>query len=85
MDDTDTIRQTEWNTYSMRGYTHDVANDQRSAGGVHFLQVRRGPAGWQKRVLQSNGTATAAGPIEVLDTPQGEAYFEQAKAYANFK
>ena len=47
-----------WNTFAERPYTYDIADDQLSAGGVHLWQVRLGPTGWQKRIIQSNGVIT---------------------------
>lgn len=73
------IRKSVWNTFQTRCYTHDVANDQASAGGVHLHQVRKGPAGWQTRICQSNGRHTAYGAYENVDAAEGERLFEQAK------
>ena len=48
------LRRNQWNTYRTTGYTHDVANDPRSQGGVHQYQVRKTKSGlWQKRIYQS--------------------------------
>ena len=71
-----TMRQDTWNTYRTTGYTYDVANDQRSAGGVHLHQVRKTRYGWQHRVKQSNGVHASYGPV----TPMADA--EGAAAYA---
>jgi len=68
-----------WNTYATHGYTYDVANDQTSAGGVHLYQVRLTKAGWQKRILQSNGRHRASGPVEQVSDADGVALFERAK------
>ena len=76
-----TIRKTTWNTYAARGYTHDVANDQRSAGGVHLHQVRKGSGGWEKRIEQSNGRWSAFGETSPISDEDGEAYFEMARKY----
>ena len=78
---TTTIRKSTWNTYAMTGYTHDVANDQRSAGGVHLHEVRLGKQGWMRRIRQSNGNHKAYSPVEQIDDAEGEALFAQAKAY----
>jgi len=76
------VRATTWNTYRMTGYTHDVANDQASAGGVHYHEIRRSDSGgWQYRVCQSNGRHSAYGPVEVISDEDGEARFEAAKQY----
>jgi hypothetical protein len=75
------LKKTTWNTYSMSAYAYDVANDQRSAGGCHFQQVRKGPAGWQHRVRQSNGSFESFGPVTPISDAEGEAKFEQAKNY----
>jgi len=75
-------RQT-WNTYRTTGYTFDVANDQRSAGGVHHHQVRKTADGWQERILQSNGTYSAAGETVAIPDAEGEAKFESAKSRGN--
>lgn len=74
------IKKTTWNTYATRCYTYDVANDQRSAGGVHLHQVRWTPDGWQTRILQTNGRFSAAGPVEpVRDNAEGAALFATAQ------
>lgn len=62
-----------------RGYTYDVAQDQASAGGVHHHQVRKTKAGWQTRILQSNGTHSAAGPAHEVSDSEGEVMFATAK------
>lgn len=72
------MKATNWNTYATRGYTHDVANDRASAGGVHHHQVRRTKAGWQKRVCQSNGSHQAYSHVESVSDEDGEAYFAAA-------
>lgn len=76
-----TMKKTTWNTYYTSGYTHDVANDQSSAGGVHLYQVRRTKSGhWQKRTLQSNGRHEASGPVESVTDAAGEALYARAEA-----
>lgn len=75
------IDENKWNTYRCTGYTHDVADDQRSAGGVHLHQVRRGPRGWQTRICQSNGGHFAYGPVTNIDQDEGSRLFEMAKNY----
>lgn len=75
------IRKTTWNTYRMTGYSHDVANDQRSAGGCHFHQVRKTRDGWQRRIRQSNGSHSAYGPVESIDDETGTANFATAQTY----
>ncbi len=74
-----TIRKTTWNTYKTTGFTHDVANDQASAGGVHHHQVRKTKTGWQKRIYQSNGRHGAHGPVEAITDDEGESYFATAQ------
>lgn len=74
-----TIRKSNWNTYATRGYTHDVANDQASAGGVHHHQVRLGKRGWQHRICQSNGRYQSYGPVSVITDAEGEAHFATAE------
>lgn len=73
------LKKTTWNTYRISGYTHDVANDQRSAGGVHLHQVRKAASGWQKRIKQSNGRYAALGPVSTLSDADGEAHFATAQ------
>ena len=65
------INPRKWNTYYVGGYTHDVANDQSSAGGVHLHQVRKTANGWQKRICQSNGKHQAYSPIEKISDSDG--------------
>lgn len=72
------LRKSAWNTYYTGGYTHDVANDQASAGGVHLHQVRKTKGGWQKRICQSNGRHQSYGPTERLTDTEGEAKFATA-------
>ena len=73
------MRKTTWNTYATYCYTYDVANDQRSAGGVHLYQVRKARSGWQTRILQSNGRWQAPGPVEPVGAAEGEAHFATAQ------
>lgn len=75
-----TIRRSNWNTYALRGYTSDVANCQRSAGGVHIYEVRLGKNGWMKRICQSNGFK-AYSAVTNIDDIEGESLFEMAKTY----
>jgi len=72
------LRKTNWNTFRTTCYTHDVANDQSSAGGVHHHEVRRGKSGWQYRITQSNGRSSASGPVEPMSDEDGEAAFATA-------
>jgi len=73
------MKKTTWTTYSTRGYSHDVANDPVSTGGVHHHQVRKTKSGWQKRILQSNGRFQAPGPVTAIAESEGEANFATAK------
>lgn len=73
------MRKTAWNTYRIMGYSHDVANDQRSAGGVHAHEVRKTASGWQKRIRQSNGRFTSYGPTEAVSDADGESMFAEAQ------
>jgi alkylated DNA nucleotide flippase Atl1 len=68
-----------WTTYQTVGYTYDVANDQRSAGGVHHHQVRKTKAGWQHRIEQSNGRFSSYGPVSAISVEEGENRFAIAK------
>jgi hypothetical protein len=73
------MRRDVWNTYKTVCYTYDVANDQRSAGGVHHHQVKRTKAGWFYRICQSNGSFESYGDVTPLSDQEGEARFETAK------
>ena len=73
------MRKDRWNTFAVTGYSHDVANDHRSAGGVHLHQVKRGPAGWMRRIKQANGRFSSFGAVEPISDQEGEAKYEQAK------
>lgn len=73
------MSKTTWTTWATRCYTYDVANDQKSAGGVHLHQVRKTKSGWQARILQSNGKYRAAGEVSPLDEAEGEARYATAK------
>lgn len=74
------LRRSSWNTYATVCYQYDVANDQRSAGGVHHRQVRKTAAGWQCRIMQSNGRFTSYGPVSSIGAEEGEAKFGAAEA-----
>lgn len=70
-----------WNTYAIRGYTHQAGTDSRATGGVHRLEVRRLPSGaWQRRTVDSNGRFASPGPAEPIATAEGEALFATAQA-----
>jgi len=73
------MRRDTWNTYAIYGYTDVGINDQRSAGGVHCHQVRKTKAGWQERILQSNGSYEAAGPVKAISDADGEAKYATAE------
>ncbi len=73
-------RKNVWNTHAIRGYTHDVAGDQASAGGVHLHQVRCVRGTWQTRVLQSTGRHRAAGTTSIVTAAEGEALYAAAVA-----
>jgi hypothetical protein len=73
------MKNTTWNTYKTTGYTHDVAQDQRSAGGVHHYQVRKTKDGWQKRIRQSNGRYESFGEVSEMTNAEGAAAYETAK------
>lgn len=74
--------KTTWTTYATTGYSHDVSNDQRSAGGVHLHQVRHTKSGWQHRICQSNGRHQSYGPVTPLTEADGAAKWERAMATA---
>jgi len=74
-------RKDKWNSFAMRGYSHDVANDQTSAGGTHTHQVKKTKAGWLVRIRQSNGSHTAYSQSWPVSDLEGEAAFESAKTY----
>lgn len=76
-----TIRKSTWNTYATTCYTHDVANDQRSAGGVHHHQVRLSDGQWQVRICQTNGRHKSYGPVTNVSDEEGDAHFCAAKAH----
>ncbi len=72
------MRKSTWTTYATSGYTHDVANDQGSQGGVHHHQVRKTKYGWQYRICQANGRHSAFGPVTPISEEDGEARFATA-------
>jgi hypothetical protein len=73
------LRETDWNTYITTAYTHDVAQDKRSQGGVHHHQVRKSKTGfWLHRILQANGKHEALGPVHAIPEAEGEAHFATA-------
>ena len=69
----------KWTTYAVTAYTHDVANDQRSAGGIHVRQVRQLKTGWQIRICQRNGRHVAYGPVTPIGEGMGEALLRLCK------
>jgi hypothetical protein len=73
------MKKANWNTYAIYCYTYDVANDQRSAGGVHMHQVRKTPSGWQKRICQSNGNFRSYSPVSPIEEQDGEAAYATAQ------
>lgn len=75
------MKNTTWNTYRTVGYTYDVAQDQRSAGGVHHHQVRKFRGKWQKRIKQSNGRHSSFSEVAAISDDEGEAAFVAAKQY----
>ena len=76
------MKRSTWNTYRMTGYTHDVANDQLSAGGVHLYQVRRiRNGGWQTRICQSNGCHVSYGEYATVSDSEGELLFARAQTF----
>ena len=76
------LNRRTWNTYATRGYTHDVANDQASSGGVHLYQVRKAASGWQTRICQSNGRHQSYGPVISISDAEGESHFATAQQEA---
>jgi hypothetical protein len=72
------MKNSTWTTYRIVGYEYDVSNDQRSAGGIHFHQVRRVKDGWQHRICQSNGCYRAYGPVRAISAEDGEARWATA-------
>lgn len=72
------MKKSTWNTYATRCYTHDVANDMRSQGGVHQHQVRKTKSGWQYRICQTNGRHASFGPVSTLTDAEGEARYATA-------
>lgn len=73
------MSESKWNTYHVSGYTHDVANDQSSAGGVHLYQIRKTKKGWQKRICQSNGKHQSYGKVEKISEIDGIEKFNQVE------
>lgn len=71
------LNKIKWNSYYVGGYTHDVANDQSSAGGVHLHQIRKTVKGWQRRICQSNGKHQAYSTIENISDAEGLEKFNQ--------
>lgn len=72
------LNKRTWNSYRTTCYTHDVANDQASAGGVHHHEVRLAKGGWQYRIRQSNGLHESYGHVESISDADGEAKFAEA-------
>lgn len=76
------MKKTTWNTYRTTGYSHDVAQDQRSAGGVHHHQIRKTKSGWQRRIKQSNGRFESFSAVREMSESDGEAAFATAQQNA---
>ena len=66
------MSKNKWTTYRTTGYTHDVANDQLSAGGVHLHQVRRNRNVWQTQICQTNARHISYGPTKEVSAAEGE-------------
>lgn len=75
---TTSARKNAWNTYAVRGYTHQVGTDHRACGGAHLHQVKRLPSTWAVRVVDSNGRFRSAGPARPVSAAEGECLFERA-------
>lgn len=76
------LRKDVWTTYRMRAYSHAITQDQQSAGGVIYSQVRcTRRTGWQIRQVQSNGRySSEALPLDVSDA-EGEEAWKMAQTY----
>jgi len=75
------IRRDVWNTYHVAGYTHDLTQDQASAGGIILSQVRRTKRGWQRRACQSNGRHRSYTPAEDISEAEGLRLWAEAQRY----
>lgn len=75
------LKKDKWNTHATTCYTHDVANDQASAGGVHHHQVRWWGGRWQQRICQSNGNHQSYSKWWYVDDDAGKANYERATTY----
>ena len=73
------MKKSNWNTYKITGFTHQVGTDPRATGGVHLHQVRKHKTGWQRRTVDSNGRYTSAGMVETLSPAEGNAKFASVK------
>jgi len=67
------LKVTNWNTYRITGFKSGVVDDQASAGGIHQHQIRRRSkkTGWEHRIVQTNGTHEAKGPVTTLTDLDG--------------
>lgn len=70
---------TSFRTVQTRAFTHDVTNDQASAGGVHHVQIRRTPYGWEKRIKQSNGRFFSYSHIQGLTDSEARALISRKR------
>lgn len=74
------MNKSTWNTYAVYGYTFQAGTDPRATGGVHLHQVRKGKAGWMRRVVDSNGRYQSAGRAVPISEADGEANYATAKS-----
>ena len=75
------MRKSNWNTYGIEGYSHQVGSDQRATGGIQYYQVKqdRSTKRWYKRVADGNGQFFSPGTPQPIDAEEGEALFFRAK------
>ena len=75
------MRKSNWNTYLVTCYTHQVGMDPRATGGVHLHQVRcHRYGGWQVRIVDANGRWESPGDVTAIDDATGEAHYAVARA-----
>jgi len=73
------MSRSRWTTWQITSFTHAVHANTKSQGGVLIHRVRKTPAGWEERVIQSNGVHDNTGPITKIADAEGEQRYALAE------
>ena len=56
----------KFQTIATKCFSHQIGDDGRANGNVCLVQVRKTKAGFQKRLINVNGTFSATGKPELI-------------------